>query len=368
MAVRPLSAITLPTPAPDEPLAGQRALYILWALFWALMIVVSVQDHVHAGGSRLWEPFLWEGASAIGATFWFLLQRRVAHRYDADLGEPLRWFARHLKWLPLVIATFVPAVYGARHAVYGLVGERYVHEPWPFVAVYESIKLLLFAGLWLGILFAFSSFAEWRRGQRRLASLERSLAEAQLAQLKAQLRPHFLFNALNTISALMHTDVDRADRLLARLSGLLRATLQTDERDRVALKDELQLLELYTQIMEERFAGRVTIEWDLDPDAADASVPALLLQPLLENAFKHGVEPSTTPVRISIRSERRDRELDLTVSNSGALPPAAGTGLGLRNCQERLALMYGAVARLMLSEASGVVMARVTLPYEEHRA
>jgi hypothetical protein len=349
----------------EEPAAGLRVIYILWSLFWAIMIVVSVQDHVHAGDARLWEPLLWEGTSAAGATVWFALQRRLAHQYDQYLGEPLRWFAEHLKWLPLMIVTFIGGVYAVRHGVYYLVGEQYEHEPWWFVAVYESMKLVLFAGLWLGILFGFSSFAQWRHERQRLALLQRSLAEAQLSQLKAQLRPHFLFNALNTISALMHTDVDRADRLLARLSDLLRSTLQSGDGDRIALRDELHLLELYAQIMQERFVDRVALEWSIAPDACNASVPVLLLQPLLENAFKHGVEKSRERVHIEVRAERRGDELHLLLRNSGALQPG-GVGVGLRNCRERLLVMYGEAASLTLTQDANVVAARAVLPFQEH--
>lgn len=226
----------------DHRSAADLTLYVLWAVFWALMILIAIQDHLHSSATNWWEPVLWEGSSGLMATVWFVLLRRVEPAYRGNLDTPWLWFAHHFKWLPLMIASFIAIVYGLRHAVYGAVGERYEHEPWLFVIPYESIKLMLFAGLWLGISFGFSSFEQRRRDREQLALLQRSLAEAQLMQLKAQLRPHFLFNALNTISSLMQTDVERADRLLARLSELLRATLQVGEQDRVALRDELQLL------------------------------------------------------------------------------------------------------------------------------
>ena len=121
------------------------------------------------------------------------------------------------------------------------------------------------------------------------------------------MQPHFLFNALNTISALMQVDVERADRLLTRLADLLRASLQAGARQMTSLREELKLLELYAQIMQERFADRVTLTWNVADDALDAAVPAMLLQPLLENAFKHGVERSREPVtiRIDVEAQRR---------------------------------------------------------------
>jgi two-component sensor histidine kinase len=354
--------------ASETPLSTWRAFYILWAVFWALMMVVAVQDQLHTDEVEWWEPLLWEGSSGLAATFWLLMQRRIDRRYRQYLHEPVRWFAHHLKWMPLVAATFIAAVYAFRHWVYGLVGAVYEHEPWSFVIIYESIKLALFAGLWLGILFGFSSFEQWRRERSQLASLQRSLAEAHLAQLKAQLRPHFLFNALNTISALMHVDAERADRLLARLSELLRASLQSGDRERISLQEELRLLELYAQVMQERFADRVSLEWRIEDDARDAHVPALLLQPLLENAFKHGVEKSRDPVHIEIAANREGAALALAVTNTGRLHGDASSGVGLRNCRERLRVMYGEAANLTLSQVADMTCARILLPYEERAA
>ncbi|MGH8176219.1 MAG: sensor histidine kinase [Steroidobacter sp.] len=369
MAVEPVLGNTAPlTIRDDRPLAIGRAIFFLWAVFWALMILIAVQDQLHDDSILWWEPLLWEGSSALGATFWLVMQWRVARRYEKYLDQPLRWFAHHLKWMPLIAVTFIVGVYAARHGVYGLLDKRYVHEPWPFLLVYESAKLVLFAGLWLGILFGFSSFAKWRHERQQLLMLQKSLAEAQLSQLKAQLRPHFLFNALNTISSLMHSDVERADRLLARLSDLLRSTLQTGDQDVATLREELHVLELYARIMQERFPDRVTIEWRIDPAVLNASVPALLLQPLLENAFKHGVEKSREHVLIEIRGARRDDHLHLAVRNSGALPRDRSDGVGIRNCQERLRVMYGEAASLELSEVDGFVVAEVAIPLREQLA
>jgi two-component sensor histidine kinase len=354
--------------ATETALSTWRAFYILWAVFWALMIVVAVQDQLHAESIEWWEPLLWEGSSALAATFWILLQRRADRRYRRYLHEPVKWFAHHLKWMPLIAATFIVGVYSFRHVVYDLLDAVYEHESWTYIAVYESVKLVLFAGLWLGILFGFSSFEQWRRERRQLALLQRSLAEAQLAQLKAQLRPHFLFNALNTISALMHVDAERADRLLARLSELLRASLQSGDQDRIALHEELRLLELYAQVMQERFADRVSLEWRIDDGARAAHVPALLLQPLLENAFKHGVEKSREPVHIEITANREGSALALAVANTGRLQGEASGGVGLQNCRERLRVMYGEAANLTLSQAANMTCARILLPYEERAA
>lgn len=340
-----------------------RLLLWLWAAFWLIMILVAVQDGLHNLYIRWWEPLLWEGSSCIGATAWMLLQRRHKQRFTADLDRPLRWFGRHLRWLPAMIVTFLGFAYGARHAVYALVGRDYVHESWLFVVGYESLKLLLFSGLWLGIIFSFDSFEQWQAQRRRLMELQRSLAESQLAQLKAQLRPHFFFNTLNTISALMRVDTERADRMLARLGDLLRASLQINQKERTSLREEIRTLELFAQIMQERFADRVTLHWNIDQSVLEAAVPMLLLQPLVENAFKHGVERSVGPVSIEIAARRAGDRIVLTIRNSGAtLPAQYGEGVGLRNCRERLRVIYDDQASLQLANDGDAVLATVTLP------
>src|SRR5262249_39544096 len=148
---------------------------------------------------------------------------------------------------------------------------------------------------------------------------------AKLTQLQGQLRPHFLFNALNTISSLMQVDVPRADRMLTQLGDLLRANLTASERNTVPLGEELQLLRLYASIMEERFAGRIAVEWCSDPAVTDAWVPTMLLQPLLENAFKHGVERNSGADRITVAAQRDADLLRISIRNSNSMLAAEYT-------------------------------------------
>ena len=206
--------------------------------------------------------------------------------------------------------------------------------------------------------------------RQRLLALQKSLAEAQLAQLKAQLRPHFFFNALNTISALMQVDVPRADRLLSRLADLLRATLQWGDKEITSLREEIRMLELYAQIMQERFADRVTLSWKIDRCCARRQCPALLLQPLLENAFKHGVERSRDAVRIEVEGRREGERMHIAIRNTGSDSGGADRqeGVGLRNCRERLSVLYGDAAQMQLTQLPDAVEASVTLPWQEHRA
>jgi hypothetical protein len=340
-----------------------RTLFALWGLFWLLMLVVSIEDH-QSPAILWWEPVLWEGSSCLVASGWLLVQRRMAPRWEALLAEPGRWFARHLVWTPLIAISFVVGMYGIRHGVYALAGKRYEHYGWAYLLFYEGVKLMLFASLWLCVIFGLESFGRWQQERERLLALQRHLAETQLSQLRAQLQPHFLFNALNTISSLMQVDVARADTLLAELADLLRASLSASGRQTTSLREELELLGRYARIMQARFAERVTLSWDVAPEAGNVEVPAMLLQPLLENAFKHGVECSREPVAISIRAQRGDEGLRVTVRNSGSrLAPNARGGIGLSNCRERIALLYGERARLDVVQDGDGVLATLVQPW-----
>jgi hypothetical protein len=345
------------------PQKSMAALWALWAVFWLLMIGVSIEDQLRNPLTRWWEPVLTEGSSALVSTGWMWLAVRVRERHAPYLDKPLVWFASYLRWLPLIFITWITVVYTIRHGVYAAVGRTYEHPGWGFVVVYESLKLTYNTGLWLGVLFGIDSYGQWQLQWRRLLQTQKALAEAQLAQLQGQLRPHFLFNALNTVSALMHTDVARADRLVAALGDLLRISLRSNEHEMTPLAEELRTLELYADIMHERFRDRVTLSWQTDQTLLDIPVPALLLQPLLENVFKHGVEPTVTPVRIHISVLRESGSLEIAVSNSGSmLAPEHRDGVGLRNCRERLGIIYGDAASLRVRNVDDGVAAHVLIP------
>lgn len=348
---------------PSAPAQRNRALFWLWTLFWLLMVTVSEQDSWHNPAVARWEPVLWEGSSALFATCWLVLAMRAREHYAQYLDRPQVWFARHLLWLPLIVATFLATVYPVRHGVYELIGRHYHHAPWLFVVPYESVKLTLYAGLWLGIVFGLDSYRQWRLQQGRLLQLQNALAGVQLERLKGQLRPHFFFNVLNTISALMHVDVARADRLVAGLGELLHISLKSGEQEMTPLGEELRSLKLYAQIMQERFSDRVTVRWDADVSTLDVQVPTLLLQPLLENAFKHGVERTTAAVKIEVVARREANSLALVVSNTGSTPVQEyREGVGLRNSRERLTAIYRGAATLQIGNEEDRVVARVCIP------
>ena len=203
--------------------------------------------------------------------------------------------------------------------------------------------------LWMYWLFAFLalSLVYYRKYMERevsAAELQGQLARSQLQMLKMQLHPHFLFNTLHSISALMQRDVRAADRMLAQLSDLLRITLETNGTDLVTLKRELELVSSYVEIEKTRFQDRLSIEFDIDPGVLDAKVPSMLLQPLIENAVRHGIAKRSGSGRIEVRATRKANRLRITVLNDAPPPEAVqdsqGTGIGLTNTVARLRYLY----------------------------
>jgi LytS/YehU family sensor histidine kinase len=195
--------------------------------------------------------------------------------------------------------------------------------------------------------------------------LESQLAKAQLEALRSQLQPHFLFNTLNSISALMQDDVEAAEDMLADLSYMLRVSLDNSTTQEVKLADELHLLEAYVRIQKRRFQGRLQVDTEAPPETLEAQVPSLLLQPLVENAIRHGLAPLSRTGKIQIASRKDAARLLITVSDDGCgLPPEYREGIGLRNTRERLKQLYGAEAELHLHGAPGQgVTATVTVPF-----
>jgi len=357
-----------PDPLPESPLARRplAGFVIAWLVFWALLMTVAVQDYLRQGRTRVWEPLFWEGTSFLVASViaWTLV--RQLHRHDGLLTRPWRWFGANLAWLPLVAPAFVAALYALRHAVYAMLGEAYRHEPWAEVFGYETLKFSMFYLLFVAILFGIRSHAALGAERLRAERLRSLQQQATLLQLTQQLEPHFLFNAINTIASTIHTDPELADALLVRLAALLRAATDLARRPEVPLAEELRLLEGYAAIMHERFAGRVSVRFEVDPQSEACRVPALALQPLLENAIRHGAERRSAPTTIVVRAQRVDTRLRLEVEDdAGALPADPVLGVGLGNLRERLALRYGERAALTLAaRAAGGVLASIELPCE----
>jgi LytS/YehU family sensor histidine kinase len=191
--------------------------------------------------------------------------------------------------------------------------------------------------------------------QVRAVQLEKSLAQAQLHNLRLQMQPHFLFNTLHTISSVMYEDVRVADKMIARLSDLLRMSLEQSSAQEVTLEREIQFLRLYVETMKARFEERLNVAIDAPEDTREALVPPLLLQPLVENSIRHGADArSIVDVRVTAR--RRDGTLLLEVRDGGPGWSGKGKGIGLSNTAERLERLYGGSDRFEVRNEHGLVV------------
>lgn len=270
----------------------------------------------------------------------------------------------------------------------------------PKVSLRSTILDLLAYGAITGLVHSVNFYRRLRERERRALFLESNLANARLNTLKAQLQPHFLFNSLNAIVALLRRDPRLAETTLVALSELLRLALSQSERQEGALREELEFVQRYLEIQQTRFGDKLRVEQDIEPQALDCMVPTLVLQPLVENAIRHGIEPADKAGVVRVSASRKDGNLVLTVEDDGvglasgnadsvgpenpaglcpSLPaPArsstisamsvvlagAGTGIGLANLRERLQALYGARQKLELTpRATGGVIVRVEIPW-----
>jgi signal transduction histidine kinase len=235
-------------------------------------------------------------------------------------------------------------IWSARSAMYPLLGlgvYRYGRMPWPYAMEFpiDAIAVVLCVIVY----HLLRTQREARDNAIRAAQAEQALSGAQLRALQNNLQPHFLFNALNTIASRVHDDPAEADAMITNLSELLRATLRQRNAERLPLRDELELLGHYTSLLKARFGARCRIELQIADEVRDALVPALVLQPLVENAVRHGNLARIGEGHIRVDIRRVGDEIEVLVEDDGpgtTGDPLSGEGLGLKSTAERLRLMY----------------------------
>ncbi|PYP42004.1 MAG: histidine kinase [Gemmatimonadetes bacterium] len=317
-------------------------------------------------------------ALGMGMPYWYLWALFVP-----VVAAALRWFPfRRDRWLGpalvhLLIATGITPLHswlemgvqhglGVQHGSFGiLTGMSLSHALWMLPSG------LVAYGAILGMLVAVGTSRRVRQEQLATAALGTQLAEARLQALRTQLNPHFLFNAMNSIAMLVRKrQNDAAVTMIAGLSDLLRYFLEERPPQEVRLRDELAFLERYLAVESVRFQDRLQVRIAADAGILDAWVPNLVLQPLVENALKHGIARRVSAGRLAIEAEATATTLTLRVEDDGPGPAARasaadnGAGVGLRNVRARLEQLYGAEQTLDLSPGpSGGARATITLPY-----
>jgi two-component system LytT family sensor kinase len=328
----------------------------------AMGLVFAAQWFIN--GSVTGNPVAWSYALAWVLPDWYLW----AALFPLVFALAARWPVSGAGWARRVmIHVAFGAVVSLAHAgLFSLVTWRLpwasiAHVPLGQLAVNLVRKKWLTNMLVYGALVGIEHALAVRRREAertlRASRLESELARARLQTLRMQLHPHFLFNALHTVSELIHRDPRAADRMVSRLGDMLRASLESDGKDEVPLRTELELLERYLDIERVRFRDRLEVSLQIAPDCLDASVPSLILQPLVENAIHHGIASRPGASRVEIRAERTGASLLLRVSDDGGGlgtdAPASPSGIGLSNSRARLAELYGERQRLELRSGEG---------------
>jgi hypothetical protein len=358
---------TATEPWEDRPPAiRSRIVIALFALSFVLRFAYFYLDDLtrQEPGTFL-RRVLEEGTGHLTALALFPLIVMAERTFPVDQGRWRRVWYKHLAiyvgfsaiHTTLIAATravvFPAAGLGAYD--YGVMSVRYVMESAQDFFAYVTF---------VGILTLVRGQQRLRARERREAELARDAANAQLEALSMRLQPHFLFNALNTISSTVYVDPVAADEMIGRLGDLLRHSLGSAGRREVRVADEVETLHTYLSFVNARFGDRLTVRVDVDPAAHDMSVPAFLLQPLVENAVHHGAARDQRSSEIFVDVSVRGRDLLVTVENDTAADrdSSSGLGTGLATTRDRLRLLHGGLARLETSEANGRFRVSVTLP------
>jgi hypothetical protein len=230
---------------------------------------------------------------------------------------------------------------------------------------------LFYYATFVTVSHALAYYKRLRERELRASELEVRLARAQLQALKMQLQPHFLFNTLHTIAELVHEDPEVADRIITRLSDLLRMTLDNSSTHEVTLRQELDFLERYLEIEQTRLGDRLRVHMEVAPETLGAKVPSLILQPLVENAIRHGIAPHSSVGEITVHSEQRNGALRLQVRNSRPVlrksrMTSSENGIGLTNTRSRLEQMYGGRQSFeIISDSPEGFVVNIAIPFSE---
>lgn len=335
-----------------------------WTLVGLFFASQTWLAYKYSSGNPHWKPIL-----EFSLSEWYLW---------ALLAPGVVWLARRFPIERGHLARSVP-VHAAASILVALLHwelnnlcRRYVlHYAGATSLVYVFHANVVTYWLLVGAMSGYQFYVRYRRGELRGAQLSAQLAEARLQALRAQLHPHFLFNTLNAISALVHRDPEAADRMIARLSDLLRMALEDLGVQEVPLAKEIEFLKRYLEIEQTRFADRLTVSLEIAPETLGARTPYLILQPLVENAIRHGIAPRAQPGRVKISAKREDGFLVLEVSDDGPGIVSSGSlreGVGLSSTRERLEKLYGGRHRFEAkNDTGGGFVARLSIPIDSPR-
>lgn len=348
------------------------SVYFAFWTFWGLLNAAhSIQDFARLTPPvPAWKPLTYEMTSLYTMGLLVPLVVRFVLRFPLSRD---RWLLPLLAHLPGVVGFSLLHTFGfvmMRKLVFWTVGGHYdFSDDWSQSLLYEFSKDVGTYVVILSATLALEFYSRYRERKYQASELHRRLVEAQLENLKGHLNPHFLFNTLNVISSYMYEDVAEADRLISKLSDLLRVTLETSTRSLVPLRRELEVLDLYSDLMRARFQDQLVFQIEVEPSVKDALVPALILQILVENAVHHGTSKRAETGRILVSVGRQEDRLVLQVEDNGAgtdlpLEELAERGSGLANILQRLERIYDEAPDVTASRSRwGGFAIRVALPH-----
>jgi two-component system LytT family sensor kinase len=344
-----------------------------WVALWSL-VGLAIASEIYLSSNFLGRSITWGEAISDSLEDWYVY---------GVLSLPVVWLARRFppergsRWLAASVHLAAALLFSISYIlVRTLVGEAdgwIAGEAASFSEIFHPLLVrtfpfnLLVYGVILSVSHALDYYRKYHERTVQTLELEKHLTEARLQALLHQLKPHFLFNTLNGIASLMHTDVDAADRMLVRLSELLRITMSHTGAPQTTLREEVAFLERYLDIEKIRFRNRLDVVIAIDEGAIDAQVPSLILQPMVENAMRHGVEPHAKMGRIELRGTVKDGNLVLTVADNGAGISEEGLkreGIGVANTRARLVELYGDRQKFeLVNGPEGGLCVRITIPF-----
>ncbi len=343
--------------------------FVAWTIYGAVLAQQTYIGRLYSDHTASWPHAILDSAAYV--YLWALFTPLIVYLGDKrPLVAPFSLRNAIFHCAVAVVLAFVSQCL----VVLELCRQDPVRYPVPnAAALFRTAFIMTDYGLtyWVVLLIQQSlrSLNQRNAAQLRASELQSQLAGAQLQALKMQLHPHFLFNALNSVSELIHQNPEIADRMLALISDLLRTFLQASETQEVRLEDEIGVLERYIEIQKIRFEDRVHFRIEIPPSARDAMVPSLILQPIMENAVLHGIAHREKNGLIEIAARRENGSLHISVSDNGnpvtsKSPDEFVEGMGLRNTRRRLYAMYGSDHQFVIGRSRhGGVEAAMTIPF-----
>lgn len=352
--------MSLPLTLADAGVRQRQQTRLFFVVIWCIPAALATLQVTllgdGEGGRFAWSTaLLWQGSIWMLWAFWSQIILTLMARVALNAQRLSPWLATHIAGTACISGLNVVAIAALDH-LFGRSGspDRYLDDVRHVLVNHLDAQVVVYWAV-LGAAYMLEYVRRYRERDEVAAALEQALARSQLEALRMQLNPHFLFNALNSVAELMEINVAEAQRMLLRVSDLLRLSLRRATQSLIPVWQEIELVELYLQLARLRYGAGLQVEIAVDPAAVDILVPSFLLQPLVENALKHGLAPGHPDQRIDVTVRRVGQSVELVVADNGtgldgllttsgrfmANPPSVnGLGIGITNTRTRLAMLY----------------------------